>query len=89
MRAAPPPPPPRGNGSGSRARSRDWARLLQRFFESVDELAAFIEQGGLAEIAALLPGLCDRMQHAADSQLAALTLQVSSESCVQEDVGWA
>ena len=58
---------------------RSWPSLLQRFFESVDDLAAFIREGGLAEIALLLPRLCERLNQPADGQVTSLALQVRAE----------
>ena len=64
-----------------------WSNLLQSFFESSSDLEVFIlREGGLSEIARLLPRLCERLkndvQPCEDNRHVALALQVLDLYCM-------
>lgn len=66
-------------------KDRPWSSLLQSFFESSSDLEEFIlKEGGLSEIARLLPRLCERLKDAKpceDNRHVTLALQVLDPLC--------
>lgn len=61
--------------AGPEEQSNTLQLLLQQFFDSTDDLSQWVEQGGLAVLAVLMPCLGDSLQEGAEHQM--LTLQVS------------